>query len=163
MTDENDALTLRAAQEEVDRWIQTIGVRYFSELTNLAQLVEEVGERPLMKKKWDECMQHADPSVFEVWEPYEVHSGESTGVRVESYYWFVTTKQFGKIAKSVEAKKSVSDVQSDRWDRNDLVRSSCRHWDRNTRRRLLLRSFSVPEEAENIVVAEGQKISKILK
>ncbi|MHC2068316.1 nucleotide pyrophosphohydrolase [Bremerella sp. T1] len=44
MTDENDALTLRAAQEEVDRWIQTIGVRYFSELTNLAQLVEEVGE-----------------------------------------------------------------------------------------------------------------------
>ncbi len=44
MTDENEALTLRAAQEEVDRWIQTIGVRYFSELTNLAQLVEEVGE-----------------------------------------------------------------------------------------------------------------------
>jgi len=28
----------------VDQWIQTVGVRYFSELTNLAQLVEEVGE-----------------------------------------------------------------------------------------------------------------------
>ena len=39
-----DELTLRAAQQEVDRWINTIGVRYFDELTNLAQLVEEVGE-----------------------------------------------------------------------------------------------------------------------
>lgn len=37
-------LTLRAAQLEVDQWIKTIGVRYFSELTNLAQLMEEVGE-----------------------------------------------------------------------------------------------------------------------
>jgi len=37
-------LTLRQAQEEVDRWIRSIGVRYFSELTNMAQLVEEVGE-----------------------------------------------------------------------------------------------------------------------
>ena len=37
-------ITIRSAQETVDQWIQTIGVRYFSELTNLAQLVEEVGE-----------------------------------------------------------------------------------------------------------------------
>lgn len=37
-------LTIRAAQDQVDDWIQTIGVRYFSEMTNLAQLVEEVGE-----------------------------------------------------------------------------------------------------------------------
>ena len=37
-------LTLREAQASVDDWIKTIGVRYFSELTNLAQLVEEVGE-----------------------------------------------------------------------------------------------------------------------
>lgn len=37
-------LTLRQAQEVVDRWIRSIGVRYFSELTNMAQLVEEVGE-----------------------------------------------------------------------------------------------------------------------
>ena len=43
MTDPQ-SITLRGAQEEVDRWIQTIGVRYFNELTNLAQLVEEVGE-----------------------------------------------------------------------------------------------------------------------
>src|SRR6056297_639000 len=37
-------VTLGQAQRQVDDWIQTIGVRYFSELTNLAQLVEEVGE-----------------------------------------------------------------------------------------------------------------------
>lgn len=37
-------LTLKQAQARVDEWIRTIGVRYFSELTNLAQLVEEVGE-----------------------------------------------------------------------------------------------------------------------
>ncbi len=36
--------TLRQAQDEVDRWIRTIGVRYFHEMTNLAQLIEEVGE-----------------------------------------------------------------------------------------------------------------------
>jgi len=36
--------TIRQTQQQVDDWIQTIGVRYFSELTNLAQLVEEVGE-----------------------------------------------------------------------------------------------------------------------
>jgi NTP pyrophosphatase (non-canonical NTP hydrolase) len=38
------AITIREAQQQVDRWIRDIGVRYFSELTNLAQLVEEVGE-----------------------------------------------------------------------------------------------------------------------
>lgn len=37
-------LTLAEAQQRVDEWIKTIGVRYFSELTNLAQLTEEVGE-----------------------------------------------------------------------------------------------------------------------
>lgn len=36
--------TVRQAQRKVDDWIRAIGVRYFGELTNLAQLVEEVGE-----------------------------------------------------------------------------------------------------------------------
>lgn len=40
----SDDWTLRQAQQRVDDWIRSIGVRYFSELTNLAQLVEEVGE-----------------------------------------------------------------------------------------------------------------------
>jgi len=37
-------LTIRQAQQQVDEWIKTIGVRYFSELTNMAVLTEEVGE-----------------------------------------------------------------------------------------------------------------------
>lgn len=38
------AISLQQAQETVDEWIKSKGVRYFSELTNMAQLVEEVGE-----------------------------------------------------------------------------------------------------------------------
>jgi NTP pyrophosphatase (non-canonical NTP hydrolase) len=37
-------MTLQEAQETVDRWIRTVGVRYFGELTNTALLTEEVGE-----------------------------------------------------------------------------------------------------------------------
>lgn len=37
-------LTLRQAQQLVDEWITTVGVRYFSPLTNMAVLAEEVGE-----------------------------------------------------------------------------------------------------------------------
>lgn len=37
-------LTIKQAQSQVDQWIRTIGVRYFSELTNMAILTEEVGE-----------------------------------------------------------------------------------------------------------------------
>lgn len=37
-------MTIQQAQETVDTWIRTIGIRYFSELTNTAILMEEVGE-----------------------------------------------------------------------------------------------------------------------
>ena len=37
-------MTIREAQEAVDQWIKEYGVRYFSELTNMAVLTEEVGE-----------------------------------------------------------------------------------------------------------------------
>ena len=37
-------MTIKEAQETVDRWIKTTGVRYFDELTNMAILTEEVGE-----------------------------------------------------------------------------------------------------------------------
>ena len=37
-------MTLQEAQQQVDNWIKTYGVRYFSELTNMAILTEEVGE-----------------------------------------------------------------------------------------------------------------------
>ena len=39
-----EELTIRDLQGKVDSWIKDIGVRYFSEMTNLAILVEEVGE-----------------------------------------------------------------------------------------------------------------------
>ncbi|HNY30940.1 MAG TPA: nucleotide pyrophosphohydrolase [Fibrobacteria bacterium] len=44
LTPRPDDLTLRSIQSITDDWIRTVGVRYFSELTNLAQLTEEVGE-----------------------------------------------------------------------------------------------------------------------
>jgi NTP pyrophosphatase (non-canonical NTP hydrolase) len=37
-------MTLEQAQQQVDQWIKTTGVRYFNELTNMAMLTEEVGE-----------------------------------------------------------------------------------------------------------------------
>lgn len=37
-------ITIKEAQTEVDHWIKTVGVKYFSELTNLGILMEEVGE-----------------------------------------------------------------------------------------------------------------------
>ncbi len=37
-------MTIQEAQQQVDRWIRTTGVRYFNELTNTAILAEEVGE-----------------------------------------------------------------------------------------------------------------------
>jgi NTP pyrophosphatase (non-canonical NTP hydrolase) len=40
----NFVMTIAEAQQQVDHWIKTVGVRYFSELTNMAILTEEVGE-----------------------------------------------------------------------------------------------------------------------
>ena len=37
-------MTIQQAQNTVDEWIKTLGVRYFNELTNMAMLTEEVGE-----------------------------------------------------------------------------------------------------------------------
>lgn len=48
-------MTLTEAQQTVDQWIQEIGVRYFSELTNTAILMEEVGEvARIMSRKYGE-------------------------------------------------------------------------------------------------------------
>ena len=49
-------MTIKEAQENVDHWIKTYGVRYFSELTNMAVLTEEVGElaRVMARKYGDQ-------------------------------------------------------------------------------------------------------------
>lgn len=55
-------MTLEEAQEEVDRWIKTYGVRYFSELTNMAVLTEEVGElaRVMARKYGDQSFKQGE-------------------------------------------------------------------------------------------------------
>ena len=52
------SLTIQEAQQKVDNWIQTLGVRYFNELTNLGILMEEVGELSrLMVRRYGEQSQ----------------------------------------------------------------------------------------------------------
>ena len=52
-------MTLEEAQKQVDQWVKTYGVRYFSELTNMAVLTEEVGElaRVMARKIWRSILQ----------------------------------------------------------------------------------------------------------
>jgi NTP pyrophosphatase (non-canonical NTP hydrolase) len=56
------SLTIAQAQENVDQWIQTVGVRYFNELTNLGILMEEVGElsRLLVRQYGEQSFKESD-------------------------------------------------------------------------------------------------------
>ena len=60
-------MTLKEAQEQVDRWIRTVGVRYFSELTNMACLTEEVGElaRVIARKYGDQSFKEGESCNLE--------------------------------------------------------------------------------------------------
>ncbi|HEX2898682.1 MAG TPA: nucleotide pyrophosphohydrolase [Bacteroidia bacterium] len=55
-------MTLQEAQSTVDRWIKDYGVRYFSELTNMAMLTEEVGEvaRIIARQYGDQSFKASD-------------------------------------------------------------------------------------------------------
>ena len=55
-------MTLEEAQKEVDSWIKTYGVRYFSELTNMTGLTEEVGElaRVMARKYGDQSFKQGE-------------------------------------------------------------------------------------------------------
>lgn len=55
-------MTIEQAQHEVDTWIKTYGVRYFSELTNMAILTEEVGElaRVMARQYGDQSEKESD-------------------------------------------------------------------------------------------------------
>lgn len=57
-------ITIKQAQEIVDKWINTTGVRYFSELTNMALLTEEVGEvaRIIARKYGEQSFKKSDES-----------------------------------------------------------------------------------------------------
>jgi NTP pyrophosphatase (non-canonical NTP hydrolase) len=58
-------MTIEEAQKTVDHWIQTIGVRYYSELTNMAILTEEVGEvaRIIARKYGEQSFKASDKEV----------------------------------------------------------------------------------------------------
>ena len=58
-------MTINEAQETVDQWIKTTGIRYFNELTNSAILMEEVGEvaRIMARKYGEQSFKKSDEEV----------------------------------------------------------------------------------------------------
>ena len=58
-------MTINEAQETVDKWINTTGIRYFNELTNTAILMEEVGEvaRIMARKYGEQSFKKSDEEV----------------------------------------------------------------------------------------------------
>jgi len=56
-------MTIKEAQQAVDQWIQSYGVRYFNELTNMAVLTEEVGElaRVISRRYGEQSWKPTDP------------------------------------------------------------------------------------------------------
>lgn len=62
MAESAKEVTIRDAQQTVDQWIKTTGVRYFSELTNLGILMEEVGElsRLMVRRYGDQSFKASD-------------------------------------------------------------------------------------------------------
>jgi NTP pyrophosphatase (non-canonical NTP hydrolase) len=55
-------MTIEQAQQQVDAWIKTVGVRYFNELTNLGILMEETGElaRLMVRKYGEQSFKESD-------------------------------------------------------------------------------------------------------
>lgn len=55
-------MDIREAQQKTDEWIRTVGVRYFSELTNLGILMEETGElaRIMVRRYGDQSFKESD-------------------------------------------------------------------------------------------------------
>jgi NTP pyrophosphatase (non-canonical NTP hydrolase) len=58
-------MTINEAQQKVDEWIRTVGVRYFNELTNTAILMEEVGEvaRIIARKYGEQSFKDSDTEI----------------------------------------------------------------------------------------------------
>lgn len=56
------SMTIQQAQTDVDQWIKTVGVKYFSELTNLGILMEEVGElsRLMVRQYGEQSFKESD-------------------------------------------------------------------------------------------------------
>ena len=102
-------MTIADAQQQVDTWIKTVGVRYFSELTNMAILTEEVGElaRIMARKYGDQSFKESD-------------KGKDLGDEMAAVLWvlFCTPNQtaidlIGALQKNF-AKKNVRDGTRDK-------------------------------------------------
>ncbi len=98
-------LTVKQAQQEVDRWIKTFGVRYFGELTNLGILMEEVGELSrIMVRKFgeqsfkpsDQGREMADEMADVLW--VLICLANQTGVDLESAFRRNMDKKTGRDA-----------------------------------------------------------------
>ena len=66
-------MTIEEAQKTVDNWIKTYGVRYFSELTNMTVLTEEVGElaRVMARKYGDQSFKQGEKdNLADEWQMY---------------------------------------------------------------------------------------------
>src|SRR3954467_511413 len=78
-------ITLREAQAKVDQWIKTVGVKYFSELTNLGILMEEVGElsRLMVRIYGEQSFKESDKGKYladdTALDPKEVESYKNKG------------------------------------------------------------------------------------
>jgi NTP pyrophosphatase (non-canonical NTP hydrolase) len=110
-------MTIQEAQDQVDGWIKTIGVRYFSELTNMAILTEEVGElaRVVARKYGDQSFkknespdQLADEMADVLW--VLLCMANQTGVNLTE-----------ALAKNIE-KKTIRD--KDRHVQNEKLRTN---------------------------------------
>lgn len=99
-------MTIKEAQEAVDQWIKTYGVRYFSELTNMTVLTEEVGElaRIIARRYGDQSWKAEDPRG-------EDNGKQALGEEMADVFWVLLclANQTGvdlteELTKSIEKK-----------------------------------------------------------
>ncbi|WP_186754817.1 nucleotide pyrophosphohydrolase [Echinicola salinicaeni] len=108
-------MTIEEAQEKVDHWIKTVGVRYFNELTNMTILMEEVGElaRIMARKYGEQSFKESD-------------KGKDLGDEMADVLWVLIclANQTGvDLTKALEKnfeKKNIRDI--DRHKNNDKLK-----------------------------------------
>jgi NTP pyrophosphatase (non-canonical NTP hydrolase) len=96
-------MSIKEAQQTVDEWITTYGVRYFSELTNMAVLTEEVGElaRIISRRYGDQSWKKDDPRAKD-------NGQEALGDEMADILWVLLclANQTG-VDLTVELKKNI--------------------------------------------------------
>ena len=96
-------MSIKEAQQTVDEWITTYGVRYFSELTNMAVLTEEVGElaRIISRRYGDQSWKKDDPRAKD-------NGQEALGDEMADVLWVLLSlaNQTG-VDLTVELKKNI--------------------------------------------------------